>query len=57
MFGVLRARKGHPDVNLRYVVGPTEKYPSKIVPIVRLIFILVNTFRTILLLIQSICLN
>ena len=33
MFGILRAKNGHPDVQFRYVVGPLREMPTKIVPI------------------------
>ena len=33
MFGVLRAKQGHPKVNFRYIVGPSQKISSRTVPI------------------------
>ena len=32
MFGVLRAKAGHPKVNYRYIIGPNREMPTKIVP-------------------------
>ena len=32
MHGVMRAKNGHPDVNFRYVIGPTFTMPSKFLP-------------------------
>jgi hypothetical protein len=32
-FGLMRAQKSHPDVNFRYVMGPTRDLPNKIVPV------------------------
>lgn len=34
MLGLLRAKAGHPAVNFRYVIGPSETIPSKTIPIV-----------------------
>jgi hypothetical protein len=31
--GVMRVQKGHPEVVLRHVVGPSRPMPNKIVPI------------------------
>jgi len=33
MYGILRAKNGHPNVSFRYVIGPLREMPSKIVPI------------------------
>jgi hypothetical protein len=33
MFGLLRAKNGHPDVNFRYIIGPQREMASKIIPI------------------------
>ena len=33
MFGVLRAKSGHPSVNYRYIIGPNRDMPNKIVPL------------------------
>lgn len=32
MYGILRAKNGHPDVKFRYVVGPLREMPTRIVP-------------------------
>lgn len=32
MFGVLRAKAGHPKVNYRYIIGPNREMPTKIIP-------------------------
>jgi hypothetical protein len=34
MIGLLRAKAGHPGIIIRYVIGPSERVPSKPVPIV-----------------------
>jgi len=33
MFGILRAKQGHPDVEYRYVIGPLREMANKIIPI------------------------
>mmetsp|Transcript_15938 Transcript_15938/g.24642 ORF Transcript_15938/g.24642 Transcript_15938/m.24642 type:complete len:98 (+) Transcript_15938:749-1042(+) len=33
MFGVLRAKSGHPDVKFRYVIGPNREMSNKVVPV------------------------
>ena len=33
MFGLLRAKGGHPDVNFRHVIGPQREMANKIVPV------------------------
>lgn len=33
MFGLLRAKGGHPDVKFRHIIGPQREMANKIVPI------------------------
>jgi predicted acylesterase/phospholipase RssA len=33
MFGLLRAKNGHPDIKFRHIIGPLREMPSKIVPV------------------------
>ena len=33
MYGLLRAKRGHPDVTYRYVIGPLRQMPNKIIPV------------------------
>ena len=33
MYGIMRAKNGHPDIKFRHVIGPLRDMPSKIVPI------------------------
>ena len=33
MFGLLRAKGGHPDVNFRHVIGPQREMANKVVPV------------------------
>jgi len=33
MFGLLRARDGHPDVQFRNILGPQREMANKIVPV------------------------
>lgn len=37
MLGLLRAKAGHPGINIRYVIGPSEKIASRSVPIVKIL--------------------
>ena len=34
MLGLLRAKAGHPGINLRYVIGPSKTVTSRTVPLV-----------------------
>ena len=33
MFGLLRAKQGHTDVDFRYIIGPRRQMANKIVPV------------------------
>jgi hypothetical protein len=33
MFGLIRAKGGHPDVTFRHVIGPQREMANKIVPV------------------------
>lgn len=33
MYGIMRAKNGHPEIVFRHVIGPLREMPSKIVPI------------------------
>ena len=33
MYGLLRAKGGHPDVTYRHVIGPLREMPNKIIPL------------------------
>lgn len=33
MYGVIRAKNGHPHVQFRHVIGPLREMPSKIIPV------------------------
>lgn len=33
MFGLIRAKGGHPEVNFRHVIGPQREMANKIVPV------------------------
>jgi hypothetical protein len=33
MYGLIRARDGHPGVNFRHVIGPNRDMSNKIVPV------------------------
>ena len=33
MFGILRAKQAHPEVNFRHIIGPMRSMPNKIIPL------------------------
>jgi hypothetical protein len=33
MYGLLRAKSGHPGVEFRHVIGPNRDMPNKVVPV------------------------
>lgn len=34
MYGLMRAKNGHPDITFRYIIGPQREMPNKIVPLI-----------------------